>query len=318
MVGDRGGGDRHVHDRLDAAPRARPLRPAARGAPARRWRPARPARWWRWRSSPSSARGSRPWSSCSRCSRTPTTPRAPAPARCSASPRAVAIGALIYRGGIKLNLARFFRITGLVLVLVAAGLVASAIHTAHEAGWLNAGQAQAFDLSWLVVPGTWTSALLTGMLGWQPQPTEAEVIGYFALPRPRHAVRAVAARSSARAWRAPPSTTTLLLLLVLALAACGVERRRQGRRGSKQVEVKLTDAGCSPATLKLDAGRTDLQGHERRHRPRERARGAEGLAHPRREGEPRRRPLRLVHDHAAAGPVHAELPRRHDAPRPAW
>ena len=58
--------------------------------------------------------------------------------------------------------------TGAVLVLVAAGLVASTLHTAHEAGWLNAGQEQALDLTWLVVPGTWTSALLTGMLGWQP------------------------------------------------------------------------------------------------------------------------------------------------------
>ena len=32
---------------------------------------------------------------------------------------------------------RFFRITGVVLVLVAAGLVSSAVHTAHEAGWLT-------------------------------------------------------------------------------------------------------------------------------------------------------------------------------------
>src|SRR6201991_2723335 len=92
---------------------------------------------------------------------------------------AVAIGALIYRGGVRLNLTRFFRVTEIVLVFVAAGLVASALHSAHEAGWLNAGQAQALDLSWLVVPGTWTSALLTGMLGWQPLPTYAELIGYF-------------------------------------------------------------------------------------------------------------------------------------------
>src|SRR3954467_8497169 len=35
---------------------------------------------------------------------------------------AVAIGALGYRGGVRLNLARFFRVTGCVLVLVAAGL----------------------------------------------------------------------------------------------------------------------------------------------------------------------------------------------------
>src|SRR3954447_6449917 len=42
---------------------------------------------------------------------------------------AVAIGFLIYGGGVRLNLARFFRITGFVLVLVAAGLVASTIHS---------------------------------------------------------------------------------------------------------------------------------------------------------------------------------------------
>ena len=83
---------------------------------------------------------------------------------------AVAIGVAIYRGGVKLNLTRFFRFTGIVLVFVAAGLVASALHTAHEAGWLNFGQAAAFELDWLVVPGTWTAALLTGMLGLQPYP----------------------------------------------------------------------------------------------------------------------------------------------------
>ena len=93
---------------------------------------------------------------------------------------AVVIGFAIYSGGVRINLAHFFRITGFVLVLVAAGLVASALHTAHEAGWLNAGQGQALDLTWLVVPGSWTSALLTGMLGWQPQPTYIELIGYVA------------------------------------------------------------------------------------------------------------------------------------------
>jgi FTR1 family protein len=92
---------------------------------------------------------------------------------------AVVIGFAIYSGGVRINLARFFRITGFVLVLVAAGLVASALHSAHEAGWLNAGQGQALDLTWLVVPGSWTSALLTGMLGWQPQPTHIELIGYL-------------------------------------------------------------------------------------------------------------------------------------------
>jgi high-affinity iron transporter len=97
---------------------------------------------------------------------------------------AVVIGWGIYRGGIRLNLARFFRATAAVLVLVAAGLVATAVHTAHEATWLNSLQGQALDLSWLVRPGTITSSLVTGVLGIQPQPTIGEVLGYalYAVP----------------------------------------------------------------------------------------------------------------------------------------
>ena len=97
---------------------------------------------------------------------------------------AVAIGYGIYRGGIRLNLARFFKITGVVLVLVAAGLVATALHTAHEAGWLNGLQSQAVDLRWLVTPGTVRASLLTGLFGFQPRPVTAEAIGYllYAIP----------------------------------------------------------------------------------------------------------------------------------------
>lgn len=47
---------------------------------------------------------------------------------------AIVIGWLIFRGGLKLNLSRFFFVTGLVLVLIAAGPVMSSLRTAHEAG----------------------------------------------------------------------------------------------------------------------------------------------------------------------------------------
>jgi high-affinity iron transporter len=93
---------------------------------------------------------------------------------------AVALGYGIYRGGVRLNLSKFFRTTGLVLVLVAAGLVVNALHTAHEAGWLDAGQGRTVDLSWLVQPGTVQASLLTGMLGLQPHPVVAEAVGWFA------------------------------------------------------------------------------------------------------------------------------------------
>src|ERR1700712_5217758 len=97
---------------------------------------------------------------------------------------AVAIGVGLYRGGVRINLTKFFRFTGLILVFVAAGLLASAAHTAHEAGWLNSFQGQALDLTWLVQPGTVSGSLLTGMLGLQPTPTQIEVAVYllYAVP----------------------------------------------------------------------------------------------------------------------------------------
>ena len=91
---------------------------------------------------------------------------------------AVVIGWGIYRGGVHLNMARFFRATAAVLVLVAGGLVAMALHTAHEVGWVTIGQAQALDLTWLVQPETVLSSLITGMLGLQPRPTVMETIGW--------------------------------------------------------------------------------------------------------------------------------------------
>ena len=97
---------------------------------------------------------------------------------------AALIGLGIYRGGIKLDLARFFRLTSVVLVMVAAGLLASAAGTAWEAGWITSFQSQPLDLSWLVVPGTWTSSLLTGMLGLQPHPSVAQITVYLAYALP--------------------------------------------------------------------------------------------------------------------------------------
>ena len=97
---------------------------------------------------------------------------------------AVGIGLGIYRGGVRINLTRFFRVTGLILVFVAAGLLATSLHTAHEAGWFNGLQGQALDLTWLVQPGTVSGSLLTGMLGLQPQPTVGEALIYalYAVP----------------------------------------------------------------------------------------------------------------------------------------
>ena len=165
---------------------------------------------------------------------------------------AIGIGAGIYRGGVRLDLARFFKFTGLVLVLVAAGLFAGAMHTAHEAGWLTTGQAAAVDLTWLVVPGTWTASLLTGMLGLQPRPTQIEAIAYLVYAVPMVLYVLWPRREASPRLARTATASALALVAVVALAACG--SGSGGSANTPTTKIALTDAGCSPTTLKVAAG----------------------------------------------------------------
>jgi high-affinity iron transporter len=128
---------------------------------------------------------------------------------------AAVIGYGIYKGGVRLNLARFFKVTGLVLVVVAAGLVMTAFMTANEAGWLNSGQAQAFDLSWLVRPGTPLSSLLTGVLGIQPYPSWIMAVAWLVYLVPMVVIVGWPARRSPR----PPAPAPV--------SAAGAQAARQ-------------------------------------------------------------------------------------------
>ena len=91
---------------------------------------------------------------------------------------AVAMGYGIFAAGIRIDLRRFFTITGVVLIFVSAGLVAFAIHAFGEAG-LIVNQGAVFDLNG-VLPATGPiGSVLAGMFGYRAEPTPLELIGYF-------------------------------------------------------------------------------------------------------------------------------------------
>jgi high-affinity iron transporter len=93
---------------------------------------------------------------------------------------AVGIGVMIHRGGRRLDLARFFRWTGVFILFVAAGLLAGSLKSLHEAGLWNGLQATAFDLSDLLPADGALGTLLSGILGYRDTPTVGEVLVYLA------------------------------------------------------------------------------------------------------------------------------------------
>src|ERR1700690_1721306 len=91
---------------------------------------------------------------------------------------AVLLGWAIVRGAIRLNLRRFFSLTGVVILLVAAGLVSSAIGSFVDAGWLPSG-APAINLAGLLPETSPMGSLLAGLFGYRAQPSALQRIGYF-------------------------------------------------------------------------------------------------------------------------------------------
>ena len=88
----------------------------------------------------------------------------------------VAVGFLLYQGGIRLNLAKFFRWTGVFLIFVAAGLLAGAFRALHEAGIWNIGQTILADFSHVLHEDSPLGVLLGGFFGYTDHPTLSDAV----------------------------------------------------------------------------------------------------------------------------------------------
>ncbi|MCL6452955.1 MAG: FTR1 family protein [Alicyclobacillus sp.] len=83
---------------------------------------------------------------------------------------AAAVGWSIYRGTARLNLNRFFRIMGNALIVVAAGLLGNAVHSAAEAGIWHP-TAYAYDLSSVLSAHSVVGSVLHALIGYSDHPS---------------------------------------------------------------------------------------------------------------------------------------------------
>jgi high-affinity iron transporter len=87
---------------------------------------------------------------------------------------------LVYRGAVTLNMGKFFTVTGVLLVFVAAGILAYGVHDLQEAAILPGLNTLAFDVSAAVPPDSWYGTLLKGIFNFSPQTTVLEAIVWVA------------------------------------------------------------------------------------------------------------------------------------------
>jgi high-affinity iron transporter len=91
---------------------------------------------------------------------------------------AVALTVLLYVGAVRINFTVFFTCTGVLLIVVAAGILAYGVRALQTAGWLPALDDTAFDLSHRFDLSTWYGAVGSGIFNFRPDPTVMQVIAW--------------------------------------------------------------------------------------------------------------------------------------------
>jgi len=93
---------------------------------------------------------------------------------------AVILGISIYLGAVRINLGKFFTWTGAFLVVVAAGVLAYAIHDLQEAGILPGLNNTVFNISSTLSLDSWLGTVLKGTFNYNPAPTWLEFVAWLA------------------------------------------------------------------------------------------------------------------------------------------
>ena len=91
---------------------------------------------------------------------------------------AVVLGVGLYAGAVRINLTTFFTVSGVLLIVVAAGIFKYGIHDFQEAGVLPGLATYAFDASGWLDPSSWYGALAAGLFNLTAQPSVLEMVGY--------------------------------------------------------------------------------------------------------------------------------------------
>lgn len=90
----------------------------------------------------------------------------------------ITIGVLLYRGSRRLNLRQFFTVTGILLIVFAAGLLAHGIHEFQEAGLLPMTVEHVWNTNAVLGEDTTFGEFMTTLFGYNANPSLLEVLAW--------------------------------------------------------------------------------------------------------------------------------------------
>src|SRR5215216_4966601 len=92
---------------------------------------------------------------------------------------AALLGWTLFATTVRLDLRRFFQVTGILLILFAAGLVAHGVHEFNEAGWIPSVIEHIWNLDTVISEESLFGQLLKTLFGYSSSPSLTEMIAYF-------------------------------------------------------------------------------------------------------------------------------------------
>ncbi|MHB9148620.1 MAG: iron uptake transporter permease EfeU [Thermoleophilia bacterium] len=92
---------------------------------------------------------------------------------------AVALGYVLYRGSLKLDIRAFFRATGALIVVLAAGMLAYGLHELQEVGLMPTVVEHLWDMNGVLNEKAGVGAFLKALLGYNGNPSLIEVVAYW-------------------------------------------------------------------------------------------------------------------------------------------
>ena len=91
----------------------------------------------------------------------------------------ILLALIFFTSTMKINISLFFKITGIIIIALAAGLLSYGIHEFQEAGIIPIIRDNIYDVSSVLSNDSITGGILKSLLGYNPSPSLLETAAYF-------------------------------------------------------------------------------------------------------------------------------------------